>query len=924
MRIKLILSSAIGIGLGIVLLLTLPSSQATMDESAKLFTYPITLIPDQMRLSGDVTTHDNCSGILCSWLQDMPPGAVMLGVDPTSVDPADWKGGGASVDVFFPDIYSPTVVVFRLTWPHQDGRGLWSVEQDRSALIALDGHNLWSKRTTRLGTSGDYYAAEHKPILTTIVLTQSITHTLAISVSPHTVWDLSQIELVAHPYPTMTKGIGYSPFRDCQYPGGSSQPSIQAVEEDLFRLFHTSNAIRTYSATGINGEIPQLANAIGLPVFAGVWINGAVTEAFTDDLEVQSVIDLACNTDLSGVIVGNEYYLRHPKNEESIDYLLIRIQQVKNGIWGACGKDVPVTTAEVDHLLFGWDGDPPVTITGTHSMYRPILDEINFVMVHIYPFWHKMPIDGAARFTINRYKSIQKLLEREYPGQNKWAIIGETGWPSGGLPNDAAIPSLANQRRYLVEFLSLASEEEVEYMYFDAFDELWKIEESGGVGRHWGYSYADRTAKHDFYGVLLPSQLITDSQNAGFSSSSILSPIHSSDNLTAHVYTEWLTEKNFFPTGWMGDVSEIDIYECDRSNPHSGETSIRVSFALTDVQDREAVYSHTVHLPLVMLSAYSGTIAANDWGGIYWQHPPGNWGDNGPGYDLSGVSRLLFWARGDQGGEVIEFFVGGLGSSSDSYPDTIQPAGYSGPIVLSDTWQQFEIDLRDKNLSNVIGGFAWVASKCYNSGPIKFYIDDIAFDLDPVPDSLPLPPRYPFYVYKNAKFVCNHFTPSGFMGDIGDITITNNYTQEAHSGATSIRVSYDAKEKEPSEGCDYGPPCSWSGVYWQDPEGNWGTEFNAGFDLSIYNTLVFQAKGEEGDEIIEFGMGGISSGGAYPDSANKVTKSITLTTEWQEYAIDLTNEDLSRVIGGFMWVASKDKNSQGAVFYLDDIRYEHR
>ena len=49
----------------------------------------------------------------------------------------------------------------------------------------------------------------------------------------------------------------------------------------------------------------------------------------------------------------------------------------------------------------------------------------------------------------------------------------------------AAVPSADNQARYLREFSNWAQKMHVQYFYFDAFDEAWKVQEQG-VGTHWG------------------------------------------------------------------------------------------------------------------------------------------------------------------------------------------------------------------------------------------------------------------------------------------------------------------------------------------------------------------------------------------------------------------------------------------------------
>ncbi len=256
----------------------------------------------------------------------------------------------------------------------------------------------------------------------------------------------------------------------------------------------------------------------------------------------------------------------------------------------------------------------------------------------------------------------------------------------------------------MLEFLTLAEQEGVDFLYFSAFDGLWKVEEPGGVGRHWGYGYGDRMAKHSFYSVLLPAERLPSLVPLQKVYLPYVSGGSDQVEQTFYVYTEWLEETNhFIPSGWMGDIDCIDMYGCDRDNPHSGEMALRVSFATT------------------------GTLG---WAGVYWQDPENNWGKQEGGYDLTGASRLTFWVRGARGGEAVEFLVGGLGEPTDPFRDTIQPARSSGLIVLSDEWEQYEIDLTGADLSRVIGGFAWVASRSNNSEPITFYLDDIVYEFD--------------------------------------------------------------------------------------------------------------------------------------------------------------------------------------------------
>ncbi|MFH2136922.1 MAG: hypothetical protein ABII88_00250 [Candidatus Omnitrophota bacterium] len=168
-----------------------------------------------------------------------------------------------------------------------------------------------------------------------------------------------------------------------------------------------------------------------------------------------------------------------------------------------------------------------------------------------------------------------------------------------------------------------------------------------------------------------------------------------------------------------------------------------------------------------------------------------------------------------------------------------------------------------------------------------------------------------FGVYYDRGNRNNHFVPSGWMGDFGDVQMNERAEENPHSGKTCIKFTYSAKGKQGA---------NWCGVFWQNPANNWG-EKKGGFDLREATKLTFWARGEKGDERIqEFKFGGI--GGTYADSDSMGIGPIDLTAEWKQYTIDLADVDLSYVNGGFCWATNADANPEGAVFYLDDIQYE--
>lgn len=169
---------------------------------------------------------------------------------------------------------------------------------------------------------------------------------------------------------------------------------------------------------------------------------------------------------------------------------------------------------------------------------------------------------------------------------------------------------------------------------------------------------------------------------------------------TFRLYTDANSPDNHYaPSGWMGDWGDLKVNVSDFENPHSGATAIRID--------------------------YSGkkTQGAN-WAGIYWQNPPNNWGSRPGGYDLTGAKKLTFWARGAKGGEVLhEVRIGGI---SGEYPDS-DVAGF-GPVKLTTEWQKFEVDLADKDLSSISGGFMWSANTDANPTGFTIFLDDVVFE----------------------------------------------------------------------------------------------------------------------------------------------------------------------------------------------------
>jgi len=342
-------------------------------------------------------------------------------------------------------------------------------------------------------------------------------------------------------------------------------------------------------------------------------------------------------------------------------------------------------------------------------------------------------------------------------------------------------------------------------------------------------------------------------------------------------------DNHYIPSGWMGDYGDIKMNDQSADNPHGGTTSIQFVYSAKKSQNQ-------------------------GWVGVYWLSPANNWGNKKGGFDLTGMTKLTFWARGAKGGEVIQkVMVGGI---KGTYPDSVMVE--MGPVELTNAWKQYTINLVGKDLSYVNGGFSWSTTADLNPDGATFYIDDIKFEADP--DLKPEGKKQevmPFYIYADRSTAANHFIPSGYMGDYGDIKYDGASKEDPYLGDTCIKLVYSGKATQGAR---------WAGVFWQYPANNWGS-VDAGFNLSSANKLTFWARGAKGGERIEeFKVGGIM--GEFSDSDSAMIGPVLLNKEWTQYTIDLKGKDMSYIIGGFTWSANVDNNPDGATFYLDEIKFE--
>ena len=165
-------------------------------------------------------------------------------------------------------------------------------------------------------------------------------------------------------------------------------------------------------------------------------------------------------------------------------------------------------------------------------------------------------------------------------------------------------------------------------------------------------------------------------------------------NLPYTIYAESDSQSVFIPSGYMGNAQAIAMQLDSKEDPHHGSTCIKIDYASADA-----------------------------WGGVLWQSPAEDWDGNLPGgANLTEATELEFWARGQNGGEKVNFVFGVL-DGNQPYRDTAK--GELNNITLTKNWNRYSIPLRGLDLRQIKTGFGW--SLAGQGQPVTFFLDEIRY-----------------------------------------------------------------------------------------------------------------------------------------------------------------------------------------------------
>ncbi|HUA88805.1 MAG TPA: hypothetical protein VL994_05190, partial [Steroidobacteraceae bacterium] len=241
------------------------------------------------------------------------------------------------------------------------------------------------------------------------------------------------------PWPDVVWGMAFSPFRANEDPTRNILPTEAEIDQDLALLQGKVRAVRSYSVQGTLAKLPELAERRDMNVAIGAWLD---KNRDKNAEQVETAIHLAdSHINVVRVFIGNEVLLRGDLPLAELEKLLDHAREA---------IEQPVGTAET------WN---------TWLAFPELAQHVDFIGVHLLPYWEGVPVDEAVDYSLAQFKRLQKAFP------HKPVLIAEIGWPSRGRTHESAVASEANEALFLRRFLARAQKEHLTYYIMEAFDQ---------------------------------------------------------------------------------------------------------------------------------------------------------------------------------------------------------------------------------------------------------------------------------------------------------------------------------------------------------------------------------------------------------------------------------------------------------------------
>jgi cellulose synthase/poly-beta-1,6-N-acetylglucosamine synthase-like glycosyltransferase/exo-beta-1,3-glucanase (GH17 family) len=350
-------------------------------------------------------------------------------------------------------------------------------------------------------------------------------------------WALLQTQALAPDFDGILNSVSYSPFTTSTHPDHEgSRPPEERIRAELKAIAPYTKAIRLYASTGGVEQVPKIAAEFGLKVTLGIWLDKSERRSpqepkpdsddpdcksgFEHEMsgvmnvpcssrnirEIRSALDLLRkNRNVNALMVGNETLFRRDFTAGELAEIVKRVKHEVGGLVpvstgeiyseliGAEDGDAQVgpsnelngfqrlyaSSARLYHQLFGGTAAEPQTPSQRALATEKLVSTLDFVAVHVLPYWGGIPADSAVNETVNIYGELRKKF------QGKRVVIAEFGWPSSGYNRNAAVPGKFEQAEIMRGFVARANALGIDYNLVEAYDQPWKTME-GSVGAYWG------------------------------------------------------------------------------------------------------------------------------------------------------------------------------------------------------------------------------------------------------------------------------------------------------------------------------------------------------------------------------------------------------------------------------------------------------
>ena len=280
--------------------------------------------------------------------------------------------------------------------------------------------------------------SEATATFTSIPATETPLPTLTSTPMPEVVYQLSGVNL--GPYLTGDPNLG-------------ATVSETEIRDLIERIAPYTYWVRTYGTENGLEYAGAIAHEYGLSIAVTAWLS---SDLEANRKQMESLIEMAKNDEVNLAIIGNETLLR---GDLTVRELMIYIDWFKEEVPG-----VPVTTTDVWSEL---------------KQYPELIESMDVVAVNVYPYWDNVKLENSISSIQAWYEDAKATVESISP--EKEIIIAETGWPSCGKNGDPA-----SQQYYLANLNAFAEEMDINYFWFEAYDEPWKAEYEGEAGACWG------------------------------------------------------------------------------------------------------------------------------------------------------------------------------------------------------------------------------------------------------------------------------------------------------------------------------------------------------------------------------------------------------------------------------------------------------